>query len=114
MRATANESCVQANHRRSASRKGGLWDIFKSDSTVFKVEDGNIRLPFVAVDKLGETVAEGIVQARNEQAFTSKADVLKRTKLNSSLFDEFNIMHVFGSLPDEDKEKEVGLFAFEF
>ena len=46
--------------------------------------------------------------------FTSKEDVMKRTKLNSSLFDEFNIMHAFGNLPDEEKEKEVGLFAFEF
>ena len=89
-------------------------DIKKSSATVFEVEDGNIRLPFVAVDKLGESVALGIVQAREEHEFTSKADVLKRTKLNSSLFDEFNIMHVFGDLPDEDKEKEVGLFAFEF
>ena len=87
-------------------------DIQKSSATVFEVENGNIRLPFVAVDKLGESVALGIVEARNEKPFSSKADVQKRTKLNSSLFDEFNITHAFGDLPDEEREKEEGLFAF--
>ena len=87
-------------------------DIEKSDATVFRVEDGNIRLPFVSIDKLGESVAQDIVEKRNEKAFTSKKDVSKRTKLNSSLFEEFNNLRVFGNLPENDPEVEDGLFAF--
>ena len=66
----------------------------------------------VAVDKLGESVALDIVEKRNEKAFTSKKDVAKRTRLNSTLYEEFNEMHFFGNLPDEDKEATEGLFAF--
>ena len=87
-------------------------DINKSDAIDFKIEDGNLRIPFVAVDKLGESVANDIVQKRNERAFTSKADIKRRTKLNNSLFNEFEIMHSFGNLPEEDKEATEGIFAF--
>lgn len=87
-------------------------DIFKSSATIFEVEDGNLRMPFIAVDKLGEAVALDIVERRNEKMFTSKKDVQKRTRLNNTLFEEFNIMHSFGNLPDEDKEATEGLFAF--
>ena len=50
--------------------------------------------------------------SREERAFSSKADVKRRTRLNNSLFQEFEIMHSFGNLPDEDKEATEGLFAF--
>ncbi len=89
-------------------------DIVKSSATIFEVEDGNIRIPFIAIDGLGSSVALDIVDARTTRAFSSKKDVCKRTKLNSSLFDEFNITHVFGDLPEDDIEKEEGLFAFNF
>ncbi len=87
-------------------------DIFKSSATIFEVENGNLRLPFIAVDKLGESVALDIVQKREEQSFTSKKDVVRRTKLNSSLFQDFEEMNVFGNLPDEDKITTDGIFAF--
>ena len=87
-------------------------DINKSDSKIFTVEDGNLRIPFIAVAKLGENVALDLVEKRNEKAFTSKMDVEKRTRLNSSLVEEFTIMHAFGDLPDEEPEESVGIFAF--
>ena len=87
-------------------------DIKKSDAVNFVIEDGNLRIPFVAVDKLGESVAYDIVKQREEREFSSKADVKRRTRLNNSLFAEFEIMHSFADLPDEDKEATEGLFAF--
>ncbi len=87
-------------------------DIFKSSATIFEVENGNLRLPFIAVDKLGEAVAVDIVERRTEKVFTSKKDIQKRTRLNNTLFEEFNIMHSFGDLPEEDKEATEGIFAF--
>ncbi len=91
-------------------------DIEKSDSQTFLIEgsltDGALRLPFAAVDGLGPAAADSIKSARDEKMFTSKDDVVKRTRLNKTLFDLFNQMGVFGNLPDEDPEMEIGLFAF--
>ncbi len=86
-------------------------DIEKSDSKTFLVEKDGLRIPFSAVDGLGEAVALDIVAKRNERPFSSKKDVLNRTRLNQTLFQEFELMHVFGNLPDEDKEEVYGLFA---
>lgn len=93
-------------------------DINKSDSSTFVIEgnlvDGSLRLPFAAVDGLGPAAAESIKQARDERAFSSKEDMLKRTRLNKTLFDLFDQMGALGDLPEEDKEEEIGLFAFDF
>lgn len=90
-------------------------DIMKSDATIFIVEgtltDGNLRMPFTAFDGLGESAAIDIVKKREEKIFTSKKDVLTRTKLNQTLFEKFDEMGAFGNLPDEDPEESVGLFA---
>ena len=87
-------------------------DINKSSATIFEIENGNLRIPFIAVDKLGDAVAVDLVEKRNEKAFTSKKDIQKRTRLNQTLFQEFELMHAFGNLPEEDPEQEFGLFAF--
>lgn len=87
-------------------------DVMKSDAINFTIENGNLRIPFIAVDKLGEAVALDIVKNRDERPFSSKADVKRRTRLNNSLYQEFEIMRAFGNLPDEDKEATEGLFAF--
>ncbi len=87
-------------------------DIEKSDALIFKVEDKySIRCPFASIDGLGEAAALSITDARNERPFTSKKDVMNRTKLNKTLFDQFERMGTFGNLPDEDKEIEEGIFA---
>lgn len=86
-------------------------DIFKSNATTFDIEDDGLRLPFTALDGLGESVAITIVNSRNERPFTSKKDVTSRTKLNQTQFEQFNIMHSFANLPDEDPIEAVGLFA---
>lgn len=87
-------------------------DINKSDCQIFTIEENGLRIPFSAVDGLGDSVAIDIVQKRNERAFSSKKDVTTRTRLNKTLAEAFEIMHAFGDLPDEDKEQTEGLFAF--
>ncbi len=87
-------------------------DIVKSKATIYEVENGNLRLPFSAVDSLGESIALDIVTKREEKPFTSKKDVLRRTRLSQTLFDLFDVMHAFGDLPDEDPEEVIGLFAY--
>ena len=85
--------------------------INKSDALNFIIEDGKLRIPFVAVDKLGETVAQDIINQRNQKEFSSIQDVENRTKLSSSLVDEFKLIGAFENLPEEEEEMAEGLFA---
>ena len=85
--------------------------ILKSSASIFEPEGKDLRIPFSAVDSLGEAIAIDIVEKRNQHAFTSKKDVLRRTRLSQTLYDEFDVMHYFDDLPEEDPIKEEGLFA---
>ena len=88
-------------------------DIQKSKATIFDVvDDQNVRIPFVAVAGLGESVAQSIVAAREEKEFTSIDDVMKRTRLSKTLCDYFKKIGAFGDLPEKEEEKLSGLFNF--
>ncbi|MFA6627795.1 MAG: PolC-type DNA polymerase III, partial [Bacilli bacterium] len=84
-------------------------DIARSNATHFKVSNNRqaLLIPFNALDSLGETTAQSIVDARDESPFTSKRDVMRRTKLNSTQFERMDQMGVFGNLPEDD---QIGLF----
>lgn len=78
-------------------------DIWESDSFRFKIVDGKLLPPFIAVDGLGETVAEAIVAERDAKKFTSIADVQRRAKVSSTLIDLMTELGVFGELPDDEQ-----------
>lgn len=78
-------------------------DIWNSDSYRFKIVDGKLLPPFIAVDGLGETVAEAIVAERKIKKFTSIADVQRRAKLSNTLIDFMNELAIFGQLPDDEQ-----------
>ena len=84
-------------------------NIYESDAINFKVSNDrkSLLIPFGALDSLGASIANSIVEARNEHEFTSKKDVLKRTKMNATQFEKMNLMGVFDGLPEDD---QVGLF----
>lgn len=84
-------------------------DIAKSDANNFQVSKDRqaLLIPFSALDSLGEATAISIVEARKESPFTSKRDVMRRTKLNATLFARMEELGVFGNLPEDD---QLGLF----
>ena len=84
-------------------------NIFESEAINFKVSDDrkSLLIPFGALDSLGASIANSIVNARNEHQFTSKKDVLKRTKLTTTQFDKLNAMGSLDGLPEDD---QIGLF----
>jgi DNA polymerase-3 subunit alpha (Gram-positive type) len=84
-------------------------NIFESEAINFKVLDDRktLLIPFGALDSLGASIANSIVEARKERPFTSKKDVLRRTKLNATQFEKMNAMGVFDGLPEDD---QIGLF----
>ena len=86
-------------------------DINKSHATDFLIEGDALRLPFISIPGLGESVAIDILNKRNEKPFTSIKDVSNRTKLNKTLFEKMTMLNTFKDLKDEDDVTETGLFA---
>ena len=64
-----------------------MVDLYKSNANRFEIneETGKIRMPFTAVDGLGEAVADKIVSEREEYEFLSVEDLKRRTGLNKTV-----------------------------
>ena len=72
--------------------------IYKSEAKSFKIENGKIRMPLIAMDGLGESVAMNIVSERQKEEFLSQEDLTKRTKLNKTVLE---LMKRNGCIPDD-------------
>lgn len=77
----------------------------KSDATQFVVENGKLIPPFAALQGLGQSVAESIVQAREKSPFTSIEDLANRGKVGKSLMDTLQNHGVLQGLPESDQLK---------
>ena len=80
-------------------------DIYKSDSRVYKIEDGKIRLPFGAIDGVGENAAKAIVQAREDGNgdFVSCDDLMERAKIGRSTVDSLRSLGALGDMPESSQ-----------
>ncbi len=79
-------------------------DLYKSEARTFIINDGKIRMPFVAVDQLGDVVAQNIVEAREANEFTSKEDLAKRTGINNTVMGTLNTYGVVSHLNETDQQ----------
>ena len=88
-------------------------DLYKSKATEFVVDKEHNCLipPFIVVDGLGENAAESIVEARDIARFTTKEDLLKRTKLNGTNVEDLSELGVLNDLGDSE---QMTLFDFGF
>ena len=86
-------------------------DLYRSEAKSFVVDHENKALipPFIVIDGLGESAAESVVEARKERKFTSKEDLLKRTKLNGTNVDDLADL---GVLNDLGESEQMSLFEF--
>lgn len=82
-----------------------------SDSRMFYVVDNKIKIPFMAVNGVGQSAAESLVQAYKEGPFLSLDEVQKRTKLSSTNIDDLNACGVFKGLPESAQVSLSELFA---
>ena len=62
-------------------------DLYKSDAVKFRMEDGNIRCPFVSLPGLGESAAVQIPEARAAGPFQSVEDLGSRAHLGSAVLE---------------------------
>ena len=86
-------------------------DINLSDASTFIMEEKGLRMPFRAIDGLGDSVAYDIVQKRNEKKFTSRDDVKERTRINKTVFEKLETFGAFKDLNAENNVIDAGLFA---
>ncbi len=78
-------------------------DLQKSHSYIFQPEDGGIRMPFSSLPGLGETAAQHIIAAREEEPFFSVEDLQIRAKLSKALVDMLRANGVLDNVSETDQ-----------
>lgn len=83
-------------------------DLYKSEATVWLVKnETEIYPPFSAIDGLGDTVAQNIVDERAKGEFLSIEDVQKRAKISATLIEKMRYMGIFDGM---DESSQLSLF----
>ncbi|MEG0977030.1 MAG: PolC-type DNA polymerase III [Bacilli bacterium] len=77
-------------------------DIEKSLAKTFFIDalDKSLYLPFMALDGLGESVANKIIEEREKKPFYCIEDFQTRGKVNQTAINALKELDVFGSLPE--------------
>lgn len=80
-------------------------DIYKSDSRIYKIEDGKIRLPFGAVDGIGENAAISLAKAREDGGgdFLSYDDLMARAGVGKSVCEALKNAGALGDMPESNQ-----------
>ena len=83
-------------------------DIYKSSAKKYLVEDGKIRIPFNAVQGLGETAAISLENAAKETEFISWDDIREKTSISKTVLETLGELGALGDIP---KSRQMSLFA---
>lgn len=78
-------------------------DIQHSDARRFKIKDGALLAPFLAIESLGEKVADAIVEERERKSFTSLKDLQRRCKISNTIIDIMKDLDCCGDLPEDEQ-----------
>lgn len=74
-----------------------------SDAAKFKIKDGKVLLPFMAIDGMGETAANSFVDEYNIKPYETIEDIFKRAKISKSLVDTLKARGILKGLPETDQ-----------
>ncbi len=76
-------------------------DLYKSDAVKFKVEDGKLRPPFVAISGLGEAAALDLAEHRGDKEFVSVEELgMSCTKVSKSHIEQLRALGALGAMPE--------------
>ena len=85
-------------------------DIYKSEATTYKIEDGKIRMPFAALPGVGESAAVALADAKKDGAtFVSVDDYAAKSGASSAVIDALRLAGAFKGLPET---RQISLFDF--
>ncbi len=85
-------------------------DLLKSDALQFKIVDGKILPPFLALQGVGESAALSIVKTREEQEeFMSIEDFQRLTKVSKTVIETLKQHGCFEDMPEDN---QLSLFSF--
>ena len=65
--------------------------------------NGALLPPFLAIDSLGETVADAIVEEREAKPFTSLKDLQRRCKVSATIIETMKELKCCGDLPEDEQ-----------
>ena len=66
----------------------------------FKVNEGKVVLPFVAINGMGEGAAGALARGYKERPYETVEDVIERGKVNKTVIEELRSHGVLDGLPE--------------
>ncbi len=78
-------------------------DLYRSDATAFRIEDGAIRPPFSAVPGIGSGAAKALAESRRERKFHTIEDFRRQTKANSGIIAAMEKCGCFEGMLESDQ-----------
>ncbi|MDR0405421.1 MAG: PolC-type DNA polymerase III, partial [Clostridiales bacterium] len=78
-------------------------DLYRSDASRFLAAEGNILPPLCALAGLGKSVADSVVEAREQEPFNSIEDLRNRTGVSKTIAELMKQQGCLGDLPDSNQ-----------
>lgn len=75
----------------------------ESLASKFKISDGKVLLPFMALSGMGEGAANSLVEEYNKKPYETVEEITKRAKINKSSLEGLRARGVLKGLPETDQ-----------
>ena len=75
----------------------------ESEAARFKISDGKVLLPFMALSGMGETAARSLADEYNVKPYETIEEITKRAKINKSSVEALRARGVLKGLPETDQ-----------
>ncbi len=78
-------------------------DLEKSSATKFVIENNSLIIPFRAIEGLGNTVAQNVIEEREKSPYISIEDLQNRGKINATTIDRLRLLGVLDGIPESSQ-----------